>query len=162
MSRSGFIVLVLGALLSGSACSGSSLSTSGQSQVTPAPGPTAAGPALRGIEVTAFACSPEVLRASAREPIHIPLSDVTAFLLCPSPQNASAVTVHPGDEHFRSLLAVLSAPDAKPSISACPQYADLLQIILANTRTGAARVRLPVDGCGHYQHVAILIAARTH
>ena len=72
----------------------------------------------------------------------------------------TAVRVVVGNVHFRALLEALTAADAPRSNAMCPLYADVTQVILARTRTGVVRVRIPIDGCGHYQHVDVLMAAR--
>jgi len=41
-------------------------------------------------------------------------------------------------------------------------YADEVQVILAKTRTEVLRATIPVDGCGHYQHINVLMAARSN
>jgi hypothetical protein len=124
--------------------------------------PAARGAVLRGLPVTSFACPPNLIRAVGGVPVPLPASDVTEFLLCPMPfpQHSRAVRVIAGNVHFGLLLRALTAPDLPPSTGLCPMYADAVQVILAKTRTVVMRAAIPVDGCGHYQHVDVLTAAR--
>jgi hypothetical protein len=95
--------------------------------------------------------------------VRVPAGEVTEFLLCPmpSPQPSRAVRVVPDNAHFAPLLGALTAADATRSTGICPMYADVVQVILARTRTVVLRARIPVDGCGHYQHINVLTAARS-
>jgi hypothetical protein len=115
---------------------------------------------LRGVPVTSLHCPPNLMQGVGGVPV--PARDVTEFLLCPmpSPQRSTAVTVIAGTVHFGPLLAALTAPDLPRSTGVCPMYADAVQVILARTQSGVMRVTIPVDGCGHYQHVDVLMAAR--
>jgi hypothetical protein len=152
--------VVLSVVLGVSACSS-------PAHVGPPPSPsasssTARGAGLRGVRVTSFDCLPNLTQAVGGVHVQVPARDVTEFLLCPMPsaQHLGAVTVFAGNVHFGPLLGAFTAPDMPRSTRVCPMYADAVQVILARTRTGVMRATIPVDGCGHYQHVDVLMAAR--
>jgi hypothetical protein len=121
---------------------------------------SARGAVLRGVKVALLHCPPNLMQGVGGVPV--PARDVTEFLLCPMPslQHSTAVTVVAGTVHFGPLLAALTAADLPRSTRVCPMYADGVQVILASTQSGVMRVTIPVDGCGHYQHVDVLVAAR--
>lgn len=160
--------VVLSVVLGVSACSSSarvgppSSSNTSLSSSSLSASSTARGAVLRGVPVTSFDCSPNLTPGVGGVPVQVPARDVTGFLLCPmpSPQHSRAVTVVAGNVHFGSLLGALTAPDMPRSTGRCPMYADAVQVILAKTRTGVMRATIPVDGCSHYQHVDVLMAAR--
>ena len=162
--------VVLSVLLCVSACSSpahlvppSSSNTSLSSSLPSASSTSTARDAvLRGVPVTSFGCPPNQMQPVGGVRVHVPASDVTEFLLCPMPfpRHSRAVTVFAGTVHFGPLLGALTAPDMPRSTGMCPMYADAVQVILAKTRTGVVRATIPVDGCGHYQHVDVLMAAR--
>jgi hypothetical protein len=120
------------------------------------------GPVLLGVPVPSFGCPPKLEQGAGRVQVRVPAGDVSAFTLCPmsSSHYPTTVRVVAGNVHFRALLEALTAADAPRSNGMCPLYADVTQVILARTRTGVVRARIPIDGCGHYQHVDVLMAAR--
>jgi hypothetical protein len=121
---------------------------------------SAHGAVLRGVPVTFLRCPPNLMQGVGGVPV--PARDVTEFLLCPMPsaRRSTAVTVSASTVAFGPLLAALTAPDLPRSTRVCPMYADAVRVILARTRSAVMRVTIPVDGCGHYQHVDVLMAAR--
>jgi hypothetical protein len=138
----------------------SSSHTSKPSSSPSASSSSAHGAVLRGVPVTFLRCPPNLMQGVGGVPV--PARDVTEFLLCtmPSARRSTAVTVSASTVRFGPLLAALTAPDLPRSTRVCPMYADAVWVILARTRSGVMRVTIPVDGCGHYQHVDVLMAAR--
>jgi hypothetical protein len=107
-------------------------------------------PRLRGVPVRSFTCPPTT--TSAAKATHI--TAVQALLLCPLDQPGppgKAVTISSRQSQFATLIAALSVPDQPPSTGACAAYADLPQVVLAETAHRAFQVSIPVDACGHYQ-----------
>ena len=161
--------VVLSIVLGLSACSSpagvgpsSSSSTSGPSSTPSVSSSSTSGSAvLRGVPVTSFDCRPNLTQGASG--VQVPAPDVSEFLLCPMPsaQHSRAATVVAGNLHFGPLLDALTATDIPRSTRRCPMYAEAVQVILAKTRTGVIRVKIPVDGCGHYQHLDVLMVARS-
>ena len=122
---------------------------------------TVGGAVLHGVAIPSFDCRPNLTQGVGGATVEVPARDVTEFLLCPMsfPQHSRAVTLVADNVHFSALLGALTAPDMPRSTPICPMYADALQVILAKTRTRAVSARIPIDGCGHYQHVEVLMAA---
>ena len=162
------LVVALGVSSCGSLARVDSPSSPNTAQLSASPSASSSsrsgGPVLRGVPVLSFSCPPKLGQGAGRVPVRVPAGDVTAFTLCPmsSSHYPTAVRVVAGNVHFRALLEALTAADAPRSNAMCPMYADVTQVILARTRTGVVRVRIPIDGCGHYQHVDVLMAARVN
>lgn len=162
------LAVVLGVLGCGSTAQVGAPSSSNTSLPSSSPSASSSspahGPVLRGVAVTPFDCSAKLRQGVGGVPVRVPAGEVTEFLLCPMPsqQPSQAVKVVPGNAHFAPLLGALTAADAPRSTGICPMYADEVQVILAKTRTEVLRATIPVDGCGHYQHINVLMAARSN
>ena len=110
-------------------------------------------PMLRGVAVSSFTCpaTPEHAAKVTR------ITAVTALRLCPLDQPGvprKTVTITQHQAQFATLVAALSVPDQPPTTGACAAYADLPQVVLAQTAQGAFQVSIPVDACNHYQQRA--------
>jgi len=108
-------------------------------------------PMLRGERVTTLTCPPHVT-SSAATPTRI--LGVQRLLLCPLNEpgvSGRTVAISPRQPQFASLVAALSVPDEPSTTGACPAYADIPQIVLAQTMHGLYEVSIPVDACHHYQ-----------
>jgi hypothetical protein len=100
---------------------------------------------LRGARTSDFLCPEHISGATATGQ---PVVGATALRVCVT--GGTPVTVRAGQPIFEPLLAALARPDTKVS-HGCPLYADVPQILVAQTPVGDFRVSMPVDGCGHYQ-----------
>jgi len=114
--------------------------------------------------VTQTACPPQI---DASATTTTPVGTVRALSLCPVgiPRfSSNAVTITASDPQFGALITALSAPDESRTSGACPMYADVPQIVLAETADGVYQVSIPTDACGHYQRDALtaLTQARQH
>jgi hypothetical protein len=110
---------------------------------------------MRGIAVETFAC-PRSPASSTAEPTSI--VEPQALRLCPLDApvvTARAVTVTRGEPGFEPLVDALSRPDEAPTTGACPEYADVPQVVLARTDDAVYAVAIPTDACGHYQSVVL-------
>jgi hypothetical protein len=134
---------------SASTTRGGANTTSTSSRITPTH-------ELRGIPVRNFQCPP---RPASSRVSSIPIEGVQALLLCPTSapgRSLKTVKVGANQPSFEVLVSALSAADEPPTSGAvCPAYADLLQYVLAKTRTGEYQVSIPTDACGHYQRGAL-------
>jgi len=112
-------------------------------------------PGLRGVPVRAFECPSRFVSAAA---VPTQIDAPEALLLCPlgmPGQPSNAVTVPATQAIFPALVAALSRAHEPSTGAVCPAYADLMQVVLAKTRSGTFQVSIPTDGCGHYQRVAL-------
>jgi hypothetical protein len=110
---------------------------------------------LRGVAVERFECPPSPASPTTTK---TPIVAVQALRLCPldAPDGAArAVTVTRGEPGFESLVDALSRPDEPPTAGACPEYADVPQVVLARTDDGVYSVAIPTDACRHYQRAAL-------
>jgi hypothetical protein len=94
----------------------------------------------------------------------VPVGDVTALIVCPQRVPGTAdrvVRLARGDGDFQVLLAALAKPSAAPAHGrACPLFADVLQIVLAQADGRWFMVKLPTDGCGHYFGTTLSLLTR--
>jgi len=123
-------------------CSGSS------SRGTHARGPSG----IRGTELPAFGCGAKADGTA----LMVAPADVIELRVCPvvapSPFNRppQPITLARGSTRFEALVSALSLPDGERAAGVmCPEYAELLQPVLARTESTALLVHLPVDGCDH-------------
>jgi hypothetical protein len=159
MGRLGWCLPLLVVLAAcGSSGSGGKAS---RSTTTTAP-PSVSG--LRGVAVQALTCPAHVVSQGATP---APIGTPRTFLLCALEmpgQSSKNVTVAAGRPAFDSLVSALSRPDepAPGPGTVCAAYADLAQVVLAQTSIGVYQVSIPVDGCAHYERAALaaLQAAR--
>jgi hypothetical protein len=110
---------------------------------------------LHVIGVSGRACPPHIDSPAA---ITVAFGTVRALLLCPlaTPRLMStAVTITASDPKFAALIKALSAPNEPRTSQACPMYADVPQIVIAETVDSAYQVLIPTDACGHYQRGAL-------
>lgn len=118
------------------------------------------GDALHGIAMDGSTCPTTVPVGPV---VSVRPSQVTALTICAQPQvsTSRSVTVTRGDPRFDGLSAALAAAD-RPSASgvACPLYANLRQDVIARVGSGSVYVRIPLDGCGHYQQAVTAALAR--
>jgi hypothetical protein len=116
------------------------------------------------VAVQSFVCPAHVVAPGGKPlPIDTPQSFLLCALVMPG-QPSKSVTVTAGRPAFDSLVSALSRPDepAPGPGTVCAAYADLAQVVLAQTSTGVYQVSIPVDGCAHYERSALtaLQAAR--
>ena len=117
--------------------------------------PVAPSLVLRGSPTSEFKCPPRFEPPVAAP---APITAPQALLLCPlgfPGQHSTAVTIAANQPAFRPLIRALSQPDEPSTGGACPAYADLQQLILTKTDRGVFQVRIPTDGCGHYERAAL-------
>jgi len=119
---------------------------------------------LRVVRVTRIACPPQI---DASATTTTPVGTVRALSLCPLDMgrlSSNLVTITTSDLQFSALITALSSPDEARTREACPMYADVPQIVIAETADGAYQVSIPTDACGHYQRDALtaLTQARGH
>jgi hypothetical protein len=110
---------------------------------------------MRGTAVDTFAC-PANPPSSSAEPA--PIVEAQALRLCPldaPDEPARTVTVTRDEPGFAPLVDALSLPDEAPTTGACPEYADVPQVVLARTDGAVYAVAIPSDACGHYQRVVL-------
>ena len=110
---------------------------------------------LRVVHVTRIACPPQIDSPATTT---IPFGTVRALSLCPLGMrrlSSSTVTITAGDPKFNALIMALSAPDEPRTAEVCPLYADIPQIVIAETADGVYQVSIPTDACGHYQRGAL-------
>jgi hypothetical protein len=105
---------------------------------------------IRGTLLPTFSCD----ASAAGGAVQVGSADVLEVRLCPlaapPPFDRPAATLTAGSAGFARLLSALSLPDVAPSPGTmCPEYADLVQPVIARTASAALLVHLPVDGCDH-------------
>jgi hypothetical protein len=171
-ARMATLVLVAGAALLAVGCGPSTTSSdppaatvapSPSSPVTASPGTTDPGAAtapsgggsgattLRAVRTRSFECGAPTLAAQV---VRVPVADIVAVMVCPLELNgasASPHTIGPSSSAYAPLLSALSAPDQPRTAHACPAYAEVAETVMARTPSGAFRVSIPVDSCGHHQ-----------
>lgn len=152
--RTRWLATCLGATAIVSGCSSSSSDV--------APNSPGAPHLIRAVSLPAYSC----VATSHGGPITLATGDVKQIRLCPlqtATGRGPADTLGPGDPSFARLLDALTTPDghSRPG-TACPEYADVTQNVIARTASGPALLHIPVDGCGHYLSgpLSILTAAR--
>ena len=118
---------------------------------------------ITGTRLTAFACPTQPGHGAA---VSLAASALTKLRLCPLPvlRSSSAVTLAPKAAIYSRLVRSLTLPDQKASPSeVCPMFANVPQLVIGETASGAVLIHIPVDGCGHYlsQSLSALTAARS-
>jgi hypothetical protein len=103
---------------------------------------------------------------AAESSLVIAPSALTKIRLCPLStvnQQGVAETLVPSDALFGRIATAMALPDQKSTPgTACAAYANLPQIVIGQTSSGAALLHVPTDGCGHYlsQPLTALTEAR--
>jgi hypothetical protein len=140
MSR---LSLATAAVVSAAALAGCSASSGGAHHPPPVLG-------IRGTALPTFSCHV----AAGSRAVQVRSAAVLEVRLCPlsapAPFSRRAVTVTARSVGFTQLVSALSLPDVTRSPGMmCPEYAELLQPVIARTASTALLVHLPVDGCDH-------------